>query len=95
MIVDRIEDGVAVLETEGETGGEERTGPGPGTVSVPVAWIPAEAREGSVLRLALERQGQTSRLLFSLDLEAMRAREQRIRQLRASIPEGPGGDLAL
>jgi hypothetical protein len=83
MIVDRIEDGIAVLEGES------------GWLEVPVGWLPAGAREGSVLRVAVEADGDSSRVSLTLDAEAMAEREAEIRRLRESIPEGPGGDIAL
>lgn len=43
LIVDRIEENVAVLEDTGETGAA-------GFRSLPLDWLPAEIREGDVLR---------------------------------------------
>jgi hypothetical protein len=83
MIVDRIEDGIAVLEGEA------------GSVEVPASWLPGGAREGSVVRVEIERVGEASRVTLTLDPEAMAAREAEIRRLRESIPEGPGGDIEL
>jgi hypothetical protein len=83
MIVDRIEDGIAVLEGEA------------GSVAVPAGWLPPGAGEGSVLRVEVERDGATSRVTLTLDPAALAEREAEIRRLRASIPEGPGGDVAL
>jgi hypothetical protein len=83
MIVDRIEDGFAVLE------GDD------GALEVPAAWLPTGAREGSVLKIEVERQGQRSRLTLTLDPEGQAARETDLRRLRDSVPEGPGGDIAL
>lgn len=83
VIVDRIENGVAVLEAEGTP------------MDVPASWLPAGAREGSVLRVEVTGEGDSSRVVFMLDPEARAAREAEIRELRDSIPEGPGGDIAL
>jgi hypothetical protein len=83
FIVERIEDGVAVLEGEA------------GSVEVPAAWLPRGAREGSVLRAELMRDDDASRLILTLDREGQAAREAEIRRLRESIPEGPGGDVTL
>jgi hypothetical protein len=83
MVVDRIEDGIAVLEAES------------GSLEVPAIWLPAGAGEGSVLRVEVERDGVSSRVILTLDAEGLAEREAEIRRLRESIPEGPGGDLAL
>lgn len=82
-IVDRIEDGIAVLE------GLDRS------LDVPASWLPAGAREGSVLRIEVASEDSSSRLSINLDLDAREAREAELRELRKSIPEGPDGDLAL
>lgn len=83
LIVDRIENGVAVLE------GED------GSLDVPASWLPAGAREGSVLRVEARRDDGASHVVFTLDPDAQAAREAEIRRLRDTIPEGPGGDIAL
>jgi hypothetical protein len=82
-IVERIENGVVVLEGDH------------GTVEVPAAWLPRGAREGSVLQVQVERGDDAARLVLALDPEGQAAREAEIRRLRASIPEGPGGDVVL
>lgn len=83
LVVDRIDDGVAVLE------GDD------GTVDVPASWLPAGAREGSVLRVEIARDDVASRLVLTLDPGARAAREAEARELRESIPEGPDGDITL
>lgn len=83
LIVDRIEESRAVIE------GDD------GTFEVPASWLPASAREGSVLGVDVRREGDVSRVVFSLDAEGQAAREAEMRRLRDSIPEGPDGDIAL
>lgn len=83
MIVDRIEDGIAVLE------GDD------GVVEVPASWLPRGAREGSVLRIGLDRGDDATRLVIALDPDALADREAEIQALRERIPEGPGGDIIL
>jgi hypothetical protein len=83
MIVDRIEDGVATLEDD------------LGWLDVPDGWLPAGATEGSVLRVEVERDGDSSRVTLTLDAAAQAEREAEMRRLRESIPEGPEGDLEL
>jgi hypothetical protein len=83
LIVERIEEGIAVLEGEA------------GSVEVPAAWLPRGAREGSMLLAELNRDDDASRLVLTLDREGQAAREAEIRRLRESIPEGPGGDVTL
>lgn len=83
LIVDRIEDGRAVIE------GDD------GAFEVPASWLPASVREGSVLRADVHHEGDVSRVVFSLDAEGQAAREAEIRRLRDSIPEVPDGDIAL
>jgi hypothetical protein len=83
FIVERIEDGIAILEGEA------------GSAEVPAAWLPRGAREGSVLRAELKRDDDASRLVLTLDREGQAAREAEIRRLRESIPEGPAGDVTL
>lgn len=78
-----LEGGIAVLE------GDD------GSVEVPASWLPEGAREGSVLRAELSRDGGTSRVVLTLDREARAAREAEMHELRDAIPEGPGGDIAL
>ena len=83
LIVDRIEDGIAVLEDEDRT------------LELPVGWLPEGAGEGDVLRVEVAREAGMSRVVLQLDPEARAAREAELRRLRDSIPEGPSGDLAL
>lgn len=83
VVVDRIEGGIAVLEVDG------------GTIEVPAPWLPAGAREGSILRVAATGEANVSRIVLTLDAEARAAREADIQQLRESISEGPDGDIAL
>jgi hypothetical protein len=83
FIVERIEDGIAVLEGES------------GPVEVPAAWLPRGAREGSVLLAELKRDNHASRLVLTLDREGQAVREAEIRRLRESLPEGPDGDVTL
>lgn len=88
LIVDRIEDGFAVLEA-GDASLEV------GSMHVPASWLPTDAREGSVLRVEVGREGDSSRVALTLDPETQAAREAEIRALRESIPEGPDGDIDL
>lgn len=83
LVVDRIESGIAVLEGDGAS------------MDVPASWLPTGAREGSVLRVEVARERDSSRLVVTLDPDAQAAREAEIRELRDSIPEGPGGDITL
>ncbi len=83
LIVDRIADGIAVLEGDA------------GSLEVPASWLPTGAGEGTVLRLDVRRDQDTARLTLAIDARAMADRGVEIRRLRESIPEGPGGDIAL
>ncbi len=82
LILDRIEDGAfAVLVGAGER-----------ELVVPAEWLPGEASEGDVLRA---ESGPDGGIRFRLDADATRARLERMRELRDSIPRGPAGDLDL
>lgn len=83
-IVDRIEDGVAVIETE--DGAQWQLPPG---------WLPADAREGSVLVVDVRVGRDQVEVSLRLDARAQAAREAKLRALRDSIPEGPSGDITL
>lgn len=83
VIVDRIEDGVAVLESAA------------GTLDVPSSWLPDGAVEGSVLRLEIRRDDGSSHITLALDPGGQAERQDELERLRAAIPEGPGGDITL
>lgn len=83
MVVDRIENDVAVLE------GDD------GWLDVPAAWLPAGAREGSVIRVEVRREEGATRVAFTLDPDAQAAREAEVQRLRDAIHEGPDGDITL
>ena len=83
LIVDRIEDGIAVLEGDH------------GLFELPAAWLPEGAGEGAVVQVEVTREVGSSRVALTLDRDARAAREAELRRLRDTIPEGPSGDLAL
>ena len=84
--IDRIEDGAwAVLE-----------GPDRRTFDIPVAWLPAGAREGDVLRVTAEASVPSTRMLrLELDPEARKERLEEVRRRRENLPRGPKGDISL
>lgn len=82
-IIDRHEEGVwSVLEAE--SGGR--------TVTLPRAWLPSNAPEGSVVRVHVEEAG---RVHFEISEESTQDRRERLRHLRDSIPRGPSGDFSV
>ena len=66
-----------------------------GSVEVPAAWIPRDAREGDVLTCDIERAGTESRLRLVLDVEATEERRSKLSEKRARLKRGPKGDLNL
>lgn len=68
-----------------------------GMFHVPMAWMPAEAREGDVVRVTA--QAGDARPLSNLRLElAPELREARRREAttqRQKLRRGPGGDVSL
>lgn len=84
-VIDRIENGWAALEGENAK-----------VFNVPADWLPTEAREGDILEANTEGPASGIRVVrFTLDAEARQEREAGTRELRAKLPRGPGGDLAL
>jgi ParB-like chromosome segregation protein Spo0J len=83
LIVERIEDRVAVLE------GEDHL------FELPVECLPVGTREGAVLRLEIRHGQARTEFTLAIDAEAQRAREQEIRKLRDSIPQAADGDITL
>jgi len=83
VIVDRVEDGTAVVEIEGRA------------FEVPGAWLPIRAREGTVLRIEIRREGDATHIVLAPDPEGQAAREAEIRRIRDGLPEGPDGDIVL
>lgn len=87
LTIDRFEDnGWAVLEREdGEI------------FNIPADWLPADAAEGDVLRVEsrIWRKRPQSGVYFYLDAEAKARRLEEAKNLRASIPKGPKGDIEL
>jgi hypothetical protein len=73
VFLDRIEGELAVLVHDGRE------------LRVPRAWLPADAKEGEVLQLALSR-----------DAEATQRALERVGKLRGTLGSGDdGGDLKL
>jgi hypothetical protein len=84
-ILDRVEEGAwAILE-----------GPGVERISIPRGWLPDGAREGHAFRVALAGEGDARTVTLTRDAESEALQRQRIEQVRARIPRGPGGDLEL
>lgn len=85
-VIDRFEDGAwAVLE--------DPTGR---TFDLPRAWLPADAGEGATVRIEIESESdETTRIRWTIDVEADRERSERIRSLRDSLKRSPSGDLDL
>lgn len=84
LIVERFEDGWAVLEISvGET------------CNVPKVWLPADAGEGDVLRVSLESGAGESAVRFTLDAAATQERRESVLELREGLPKAPEGDLEL
>lgn len=85
--IDRFEDnGWAVLEREDEE-----------TFNVPKDWLPKGASEGDVLcvKTRTGRKEPWSSVRFYLDSEEKERRVEQTKNLRASIPKGPEGDIEL
>ena len=84
-VIDRIENGWAALEDEKAT-----------VFSVPVLWLPPEAREGDVLKASTEDPTSGTRTLrLTLDSAERQDQQRKARELRESLPQGPKGDVAL
>jgi len=83
--IDAIEEGIAALEAEGKL------------LHLPLALLPTGVREGDVLVVDREEQGDASMLRIRIDRAATEAALQRSRdQLRAMRPTNdPGGDIVL
>ena len=85
FIIERFEDnGWAVLER-----------PGGELFNTPSEWLPKEALEGDVLRVDTASKGKASRVSFTVDAAETTRRKEEVRELRESLPKGPGGDLEL
>lgn len=84
-VVDRVEDAIAVLVRDGD----ERT------EDVPVRALPAECREGSVLRVP-EAGGRVDWAAAVLDEHARRARLREAKKVLERLRRrDPGGDIKL
>jgi hypothetical protein len=84
-IVDRIEDGTAVLEEQ--QGGR--------TIFLPTEWLPKGIEEGSILVITLSRGRWRAMLTLTHDEEATRARIAETTRIRDSLTKGPEGDIEL
>jgi DUF3006 family protein len=84
--IDRFEDGDwAVLEDD-----QGRT------FSLPRRWLPAEAREGDVLKVDYQKaEPAVETLRLELDPAAREERLDRARQARNRLRRGPKGDFSL
>jgi hypothetical protein len=84
-VIDRFEDGGwAVLERQDGLG-----------FNVPVEWLPQEAREGDILRLATTPEGKASYLRFKIDEAATEEQREHVEEIRSRLPRGPEGDIEL
>lgn len=90
-IIDRIEDNTAHLENLNP----EHTQPQ--SITLPRAWLPAEAREGTALQalFQLEAGPNQSIVSFMVDEELTRKRKNDMTDLRSKIPKAPKGDFKL
>ncbi len=66
--VDSIEADVALVESESGR-----------TFEIPAAWLPADAAEGRVVSLSVQRSGAESRLICTVDHQATEERRRRVR----------------
>ena len=85
-VVDSVEDGIAKLE-----------GPDGGFVHLPAAWLPADAGEGSWIRISLSnpRKGGRS-ITLRVDAAATeRSSAEMEAQVKRLEARDPGGDLTL
>ena len=83
--IDRFEGEWAVLEDE-----QGRM------FNIPNRWLPAEAREGMVLRISQETpDGSASTLRIELDPAGRDQRLAEARRLRDQFPRAPKGDISL
>lgn len=85
-MIDSVEESIASIEVDGRE-----------MVQLPSWIIPADAREGDVLRVTHERSGDRSALRVEIDRDATRAANTRSRQQvtqRGAKPD-PGGDIRL
>jgi CHASE2 domain-containing sensor protein len=83
--IDRFEDnGWAVLEREDGL-----------TFDIPQEWLPEEAQEGHVLRVAIDPESKASSLRFEIDEAAMQDRLEQIAAIRSRLRQGPKGDIEL
>jgi hypothetical protein len=84
--VDRREGTWVVLEDESGS-----------TFQVPMVWLPAEAREGDVVRVTAQPDSTRSApiWLFELAPELREARRRDATMQRQKLPRGPEGDLSL
>ena len=85
--LDRFDDGDwAVLEVDANR-----------TFRIPRSWVPAEAKEGDVLRVNEDRNASAtvSGVNMAIDAEATRERLHRVEDLRQRIPRAPKGDVSL
>ena len=67
------------------------------TFNVPRSWVPADAREGDVIKIHIDLQtspGATA-LRLALDPDAKVKRIRDADQRRQQLPRGPKGDVSL
>lgn len=85
-VVDGIAEEVARVEVDGER-----------VVTIPAWVLPADVREGDVLRVSHQREQHRSVMMIERDpLATRRATERSERQLARMPPTpGPGGDIVL
>jgi hypothetical protein len=83
--IDRFEDnGWAVLEREDGK-----------TFNVPSDWLPTEVEAGDVLQIDFSAESKVSTINIDIDDEATAYRLEKAKELRASLPEAPEGDIKL
>ena len=84
--VDRIEDGSWVVLEDGDAR----------TFTVPRAWLPADVREGDVVSVSPEEDGDGVLCVrFVIDPAARQERLQEAQRRRDRLPKGPKGDVSL
>jgi hypothetical protein len=63
--------------------------------TLPRAWLPAGAREGDVLRVAVGPGEGASRVTLTIDRDATEERRLAAKERHERIPRAPDGDLDL
>lgn len=84
LILDRIEENEATLENEA---GEQ--------IIIPAHWLPQGTQPGDILDVHNARDNDKSAVTFERNEAATQARKQEMRELRATLKKGPGGDIKL